>query len=61
MCLYLLFTCRISKRVTLSSQINNNKPREANVFSLLISYRELNFEVIKKLIIPDMQMVMIYG
>ena len=38
-----------------------NMPREDFVFSLLNSYLELNFEVIKKLIIPDMQMVMIYG
>ena len=36
-------------------------PRENSVISLLNSYLELIFEVIKKLIIPDMQTGMIYG
>ena len=34
-------------------------PREDSVIPLINGYLELNFEVIRKLIIPDMQMVMI--
>ena len=39
---------------TPNSQIYTNIPREDFVLSLLNSYLDLNFEVIKKLIIPDM-------
>ena len=46
---------------TPNSQIYINIPREDSVISLLNSYLDLNFEFIKKLIIPDMQTVMIYG
>ena len=44
---------------TPNSQIYINIPREASVISLLNSYLGLKFEVIKKLMIPDMQTVMI--
>jgi len=46
---------------TPNSQIYINIPREDSVISLLNSYLDLNFEVIKKLMILDMGMVMIYG
>ena len=44
---------------TPNSQIYINIPREDSVISLLNSYLDLNFEVTKKLIIPDMETVMI--
>ena len=45
---------------TPNSQIYINKPREDSVISLLNSYLDLSFEVIKKkMIIPDMQTVTI--
>ena len=44
---------------TPNSQIYINIPREDSVISLLNSYLDLNFEVIKKLIILDTQTVMI--
>ena len=46
---------------TTNSQMYINLPREDSVISLLNSYLELNFEVFKKAIIPDMQTVLIYG
>ena len=39
---------------TPNSQIYINIPREDSVISLLNSYLDLNFEVKKKMIIPDM-------
>ena len=45
---------------TPESQIYIKIPREDSVISLLISYLDLNFEVIKKLIFPNMQTVWIY-
>ena len=44
---------------TPNSQIYINIPRKDSVISLLNSYLDLNFEVVKKLIILDMQTVMI--
>ena len=32
-----------------------------SVFSLLIGYPDLNFKIVKKMIKPDMQTVMMYG
>ena len=46
---------------TPNSQIHINIPREDSVISLLKSYLDLNFEVIKKQMIPDMQTALIYG
>ena len=46
---------------TPNSQICINIPREDSVISLLNSYLDSNFEVIRKLINPDMEMVMIYS
>ena len=43
-----LFICRDIKKNTPNSQIYINIPREDSVISLLISYFDLNFEVIKK-------------
>ena len=48
-----------STRNTPNSQIYINIPKEDSVISLLNSYVDLNFEVIKKMTIPDMQTVMI--
>ena len=45
---------------TPNSQTYINIPREDSVISLLNSYLDLNFEVIKKLIIPGMQTVTIF-
>ena len=45
---------------TPTSQIYINIPREDSVISLLNSYLEINFEVIKRLIFPDMELVNIY-
>ena len=42
-----------------SSQIHINIPREDSVISLLNSYLDLNLEVVKKMIIQDMEPVMI--
>ena len=44
---------------TANSQIHINIPREDTYISLLNGYLELNFEVIKKKITQDLQMVMI--
>ena len=44
---------------TPNSQIYINIPREDSVISLLNSYLDIGFEVIKKLIVLDMQTVMI--
>ena len=44
---------------TPKSQIYINIPREDSVISLLNNYLDLSFEVIKKMIIPDMQTVVI--
>ena len=44
---------------TPKGQIYIKVPREDSGISLLNSYLELNFEVNKKLIIPDMETVMI--
>ena len=41
------------------SQIYINITREDSVFSLLNTYNDVNFEITKKLIIADMQLVMI--
>ena len=46
---------------TANFQIYINMCIKDSVISLLNSYLDLNFEVIKKLIIPDMMMVMIKG
>ena len=45
--------------ITPNSQIYINIPKEDSVISLLNSYLDLNFEVVKKMIIPDMQTVTI--
>ena len=45
---------------TPNSQIYINIPREDSVISLLNSYLDLSFEVVKKMINQDMQTVMIY-
>ena len=44
-----------------NSEVYINKPGEHSVFSSLYSYLELIFEVDKKHIITDMQMLMING
>ena len=44
---------------TPNSQIYINIPREDSVISLLNSYLDLNLKLSKKLIIPDMEKVMI--
>ena len=49
-----------STKNTLSSQVNMNILSEDSVLSLLNSYLDFNLKVIKKLIIPDMETVMIY-
>ena len=48
-----------STKNTPNSQIYINIPREDSVISLLNSYLDLNFEVLKKMIIQDMQTVTI--
>ena len=42
-----------------NSQVYINIPREDSVTSLINSYLELNLKISKKLVIPDMHMVMI--
>ena len=52
-------TAETSSKNTPKSQIYINIPTEDSVISLSNSYSEVNFEVIKKLIIIDMETVMI--